>query len=130
MDVTVHVMQKKGSIVKCRNCRSKNTRVTCTQHQDHIDQMWQYRRCLDCSTRFKTICTYAINRPGPKLGSKGAIKNVGSANQNAILTERNVRDIRTLARKGLMQKTIAEKYGLSSATINRIVLRKAWRHVP
>lgn len=115
--------------MRCRECYSVNTRVGSTKHQPLLEEMWQYRKCLDCGAKFKTICTYAKKRPGPKKGSKGTIRNQGVMNQNAILTENNVKDIRALARTGILQKTIAERYGLASSTINRIILHKSWTHV-
>jgi DNA-binding XRE family transcriptional regulator len=43
------------------------------------------------------------------------------------LTEEQVHEIR--ATKGVIQKELAEKFGVSRATINRIIKRKAWAHV-
>lgn len=46
------------------------------------------------------------------------------------LTEEQVRDIRRLYSAGkLMQREIAQQYGISRSNVSLIVNRKAWSHV-
>ena len=52
----------------------------------------------------------------------------GEANHLAVLTEQNVRDIRTLAQTNTY-KVIAHRYGVHPQTIYRIVKAKRWSHV-
>lgn len=53
----------------------------------------------------------------------------GADHHQAILTESDVRSIRTRHAAGEKQNALAREYGLSKAAINLIVLRRNWRHV-
>lgn len=61
----------------------------------------------------------------------GDQKRSGSGNHMARLTEAAVLEIRALHSTGnLTQQAIADQFGVSVQTVNLIVLRKTWRHVP
>lgn len=115
--------------MKCRSCDSTNTRVTCTEH--HGNQTKRWCRCLDCGEKFRTIECYEKSKPGPPKGSRrpGVIAR-GSAHGRSVLTEKNVLDIRKLARKGKTYKQISEIYGIGPSYISRIVNYKQWSHLP
>lgn len=54
---------------------------------------------------------------------------IGENHSQARLTTDDVKKIRTLVAKGMLQKDLAEQYGVSKSTINLIALRKNWKHV-
>ena len=54
---------------------------------------------------------------------------VGERNVSAVLTEENVRKIRTLLQSGMFQREIARRFGVSEGTVSCIALGKTWRHV-
>jgi hypothetical protein len=112
--------------MKCLKCDSKNTRVTCTEHNETFTK--RYCRCLDCSHRFRTIERYEKYRRGPKPGGK-LLDTQGVNNGFAVLTEDNIRDIRGLKSQGQSNRQIAATYGINSAHVSRIVNRKVWSHV-
>jgi len=47
----------------------------------------------------------------------------------AILTERQVKEIRRLRKNGLTNKELAKKYGVSSSAITNVTTRIRWKHV-
>lgn len=53
----------------------------------------------------------------------------GEGHPHAILTERDVRDIRVAAEAGERRVIIAARYGVSHLTINDAVARRTWAHV-
>jgi len=64
------------------------------------------------------------NRDRDLKGRHVALK--GSANPNAKLTEQQVCEVRRDFARGLSQKVIAAKHGVSRPNISRIVTRKTW----
>jgi transcriptional regulator NrdR family protein len=115
--------------MKCRYCKSTETRTTVTEHHDN--ETWRYCRCLKCDARFKTIETYAIKKRGAKPNTiihPNQIKR-GEYNPSSVLTEDNIKLIRDLASQNKTYKWIAKKFGISLSTVYRIVNRKLWSHV-
>ena len=114
--------------MKCRNCDSKNTRVTCTDH--FLTQTKRYCRCLDCGAKYQTIEQYAKPKPGPPKG-KSRPGNIarGSRHGSAIFTEEDVLGMRSLHRQGKTYKEISSIYGVSASYISKIVNYKQWKHV-
>lgn len=55
--------------------------------------------------------------------------NYGERNGMAVLTEAQVREIRTLYDAGESQGSIGCKFGVTSRTVSKIVLRQRWLHV-
>lgn len=55
---------------------------------------------------------------------------LGEKNPWSKITEAQVREIRTLREGGMILRLIAERYGLSIATTQKIATRQAWTHVP
>lgn len=53
----------------------------------------------------------------------------GERHGRAMLTELNVRKIRTLAKRGWSDTRIARRYGVTSQNIRHIRLHKTWKHV-
>lgn len=54
---------------------------------------------------------------------------LGEKNPRAKLTEDRVREIRQRIAAGELQIEVAASFGVSVATINKIVHRQTWRHV-
>jgi hypothetical protein len=59
--------------------------------------------------------------PGPGLR--------GESHGNRKLTDDNVRDMRVRYERGETQPSIGKMYGVSQATVSKIVLRQSWTHV-
>lgn len=53
----------------------------------------------------------------------------GEKNGRAILTETNIREIRTLITNGMHNTTIADRFGVTHSMISRIRLGKSWKHL-
>lgn len=114
--------------MRCRHCAG-TTRVVVTEHRKDGTHRWL--RCLNCGASTRTLETYHLNsKPGPIPGQpkRGGIAR-GSANGASVLTEDDVRRLRTLSASGIPHKHLACEYGLHIATISRIVNRKLWSHV-
>lgn len=58
-----------------------------------------------------------------------AVSLIGSDHPQSKLTEKKVKKIRILHKKGYLQKEIAVMFNVTSSAINSIVNRKIWRHV-
>ncbi len=56
-------------------------------------------------------------------------KQKGVTHGRAKLTDDDVREIRRLAAKGVLQHEIAAKYGVAQSRISLIYNRKTWPHV-
>ena len=55
--------------------------------------------------------------------------NQGAKNHFATLNETDVRLIFLLREKGLTQKEIAKRFGISQSTVSTIINRKTWKHI-
>jgi len=64
--------------------------------------------------------------PGPNC----PVPQKGEANHSAKLTEIQVLEIRNLHTRGFPQVNIAKMFNVHKATINDIVIRKNWAHLP
>lgn len=53
----------------------------------------------------------------------------GERRPQSKLTDQKVLDIRRMAESGVMQKEIAEQFGVVDSVISVIVNRKAWKHI-
>ena len=115
--------------MNCRQCNSKNTRVSSTDHQEKFTK--RYCRCLDCNYRFRTIERYEVPKPGPTKGTpRPGIIARGSQHGSSIFTEQDILKMRRMYE--LKQHTIqeiAKQYGISTSYTSRIINRKAWTHV-
>jgi len=63
--------------------------------------------------------------------SKGRIADKRGEKHHLVkLTEDDVREIRTrYANGGITQQQLALEYGMNNSTLNRIILRKRWKHI-
>jgi hypothetical protein len=54
----------------------------------------------------------------------------GERHHAAKITEAIVREIRSLATRGVPRPVIQRKFGLSEAGVRRVIIRETWAHVP
>jgi hypothetical protein len=115
--------------MRCRQCNSSNTRVTCTDHYGQYTK--RYCRCLDCNHKFRTIEQYEVLKPGPPKGKPRSGKIArGSSHGQAVFTEQDIRNMRLMYEsKNHTLQEIADKYGTSRAYASKIINRKQWTHV-
>lgn len=66
---------------------------------------------------------------GVEMPSKFQKRNQGDRNGNSKLTESEVYDIRVMACCGIKYRHIAEKFGVSVASVKKIAVGKTWKHV-
>ena len=109
--------------MKCRECSSLNTRVTCTVKESNYTK--RYCRCLDCGTKYRTIERYEVAKPIPI----DPFRWTGATNPNAGLTREQVLAIRYLHQKGLSNGQIALRYGQNRSTICKVVNYKTYKDV-
>lgn len=57
------------------------------------------------------------------------VNNKGSRNGQAKLTEKIVREIKAMLNGGASSEAVAEKFGVSGATVNRVANNVIWSHV-
>lgn len=65
----------------------------------------------------------------PSAKQKNSIKNRGSNNMTAKLTEDQVRDIKIALLQGTNHRTLADAYHVTKPTISAIATGRNWRHV-
>ena len=54
----------------------------------------------------------------------------GKDHGNAKLSDEDVKNIRLWFAKGAMQRSLAERFSVHPSTINDIVHRRSWKHIP
>lgn len=67
----------------------------------------------------------ALNRTGKGYNPS----KLGDLNNSAVLTEKDVREIRLGSERGLTNRFLAEQYGVTTGNIWAIVNKKSWKHV-
>lgn len=112
--------------MRCPKCHSANTKISSTDRYDTFTK--RYCQCFDCGKKYLTVERYLKYQRGPKRGGKLA-DTQGEKNGNAVLTEKNILDIRRLKSEGMSNRAIAVIYGINGAHVSRIVNRKVWSHV-
>jgi hypothetical protein len=88
----------------------------------------------DCNKHNNAIsnlkwCTHQQNIQHARQALASWRQQKGEAVHTAKLTESDIREIRTLSQSGLLQKEIAQGFGVSRTTISRVLQRKIWPHV-
>ena len=96
-------------------------------------------QCIQCGRTFdrklkRENTRIKQHKKGPfcsvACSSKGTSRfQKGSAHSNSILTEDNVKMIRTSYKNGIPVRQLMKTTGMAESTIRGIVLRKSWRHV-
>lgn len=56
-------------------------------------------------------------------------KKKGSKNNNAIMTEEKVIELRKLAADGISSKELSSKFGISVRNVKGIIARNSWKHI-
>jgi hypothetical protein len=69
-----------------------------------------------------------MDRKGRRVNHRGGPNNPprGEAHPMAILSSRQVDEIRGLIKAGMMQKKIAHQFGISKSMVSRIKLGRSW----
>lgn len=81
-----------------------------------------------CNPDHLFLGTHADNRRD--MIQKGRLSDQsGTLNSQAKINDNIAREIRSLYANGVMQKLIAEKYGISTGIVNRVVLRRNWKNI-
>jgi len=63
--------------------------------------------------------------------AKGRINpSKGELSGNAILTEKDVIDIRKMASRGMSYAILGKRFGVHKQTIQSVVVGKNWKHIP
>lgn len=116
-------------MMNCPKCHTLNAlRVVVTERRANGTHRWY--RCISCSFAQRTIERPYSPKPGPVPGTLlGRPKAPGSRNASAVLLEDDVRRMRQQAAEGVPNYQLAAEYGISPATVSRIINRKAWTHV-
>ena len=112
--------------MRCRHCNGKTYVVHSAQRGD---ERHRWLRCYRCCESTRTVETYLVPKPGPPAGSRTGPKAPGSRNGNAVLTEADVLRLREMAKGKSTRQELSMIFGISPATISRIVRRKTWTHV-
>ena len=107
--------------MKCVNCGSKNTRVTCTNHKSEFSI--RYCRCLDCKHKFKT--------------EERVVNYEEITRRNKKLNENKVKEIRTAAKKANHEgkkithtaRYLAATYDVDISTIKAVLAYRTWADV-
>tara|TARA_B100001113_G_C20870477_1_gene518127 strand:- start:223 stop:528 length:306 start_codon:yes stop_codon:yes gene_type:complete len=100
--------------MNCNKCKSKNTRVTCTEHKER--QTVRYCRCLDCKQKFKTIERYSRKKTPGKIPT------------NTKLDPEKVKRIRENEER-YSKVDWAVEFGVETSTIYNVQSYKTWKHV-
>ena len=104
----------------CSKCKSKNTKVTCTEHKGEITV--RYQRCLDCLNKF---LTNEVHLKTKMRGTDDWIPPV-----NAKLTPDQVRDIRKATNTTTANiYELAFEYSVWPSTIQNVIKFKTWKHI-
>lgn len=109
--------------MRCRQCGSWNTRVTCTTKE--LEYTKRYCRCHDCGTKYRTVERYEVAKPIPV----NPFRWEGATNPNSKLTRNQILEIRVLHQQGLSNGQIALKYKQNRSTICKIVNYKTYKDI-
>ena len=107
-------------------------RVAFEMYKGHIpDGQLVRHKCDDpscCNPDHLELGTHQDNMNDMIERGRQANRN-GELNGRAKLTEDDVREIRVLLGTGIIQKEIAERFGISQITISRIKRKQAWSYL-
>jgi len=120
--------------VRCPECGAIDTKVTSIKWNEKGTRVRRYRKCNECGHKFRTTQARELVDNCGRLFKATALAPpdplFGEDNQNAVFTERNIRDMRMEYASGkFSQRALAQKYGVHQSTVCDIVNRKTWAHV-
>ena len=90
-------------------------------NQDHLYEGTQKDNIGDAIRRGRFV------KP-PRNGINPPV-HIGESNNNAVMTEELVRQLREDKKSGMSQVALAKKYGISTGTVSQIVTGKTWKGV-
>jgi plasmid maintenance system antidote protein VapI len=64
-----------------------------------------------------------------RINDESVIRRAGAAHYKSKFSDDDIVAIRNLARHGVSQREIADRYGVRQSTISAIVSRKTWKHI-
>lgn len=110
-------------------------RVSYELHNGPIpDGLWVLHRCDNppcCNPYHLFLGTDADNVADMMAkGRHGYTGSRGESNAFAKLTEADVALIRALYSQGMERREIGEQFDVAQNTVNRVIRRESWRHVP
>jgi hypothetical protein len=111
-------------ILLCRPCHQQQHKSA--RYCGTAAMYWAGCRCVECRN---AIGAYEKDRR-EKLGRPMKRADAhGEKNNASILTDADIRGIRTKIATGVSNAEIGRQYGVSSSTISLIKSRKTWSHV-
>ena len=117
----------------CPHCKNLKSEILETRIIYNMGAKRRRRVCKKCNSRFTTeeVVVSPLPRNHRKLRTGGRKRVIaeGELNPAAVLTAENVKELRSLASKGISRRDLARKYGISLGHIGRIVTFKSWNCV-
>lgn len=117
-------------IVSVNNKSVRVTRYIMSQMGENIEKLCV---CHTCDTpscinpKHLFVSTNAGNTKDRQLKGRGIR---GEDCWTSVLTEEQVIEIRKEHRKGVSRKSLKDKYNVSKSTIQFIINRRTWKHLP
>ena len=102
------------------------TRIHSTETKSDIIHSW--RRCTGCPHRFRTLASPS-NPKNESIYTGPGCYPAGPDHSNAVFTADNIRAIRKEHATGCTFTALSLKYGVYPYTIQKICLRKSYKHV-
>ena len=117
--------------IACLECGSTNNISTSIKVSKSGRRIRRFRKCQDCGHTFRTTQLAELHDDDARFWHhKKDDGKQGCENHNSAFTEENIRDIREDFQLEEMDiKSIATKYGVHRATIERIVKRQTYKNV-
>jgi hypothetical protein len=102
------------------------TRIHSTESK--VDIVHRWRRCTVCPHRFRTLAPPSDSKNESIYTGPGHYP-AGPKHSNAVFTADNIRAIREEHAAGRTFTALSLKYGVYPYTIQKICLRKSYKHV-